>query len=307
MKLKKLVLSAIVIASLGAGGASADIILNPSAPNAGAVGGTALDPTTGAFNTFNSQIAFTSRLDINGTNATQLTPQTFSESVNFQILNFNPQADSTSGVTDRYNVYGTAQITGSGVWVGNQFVVNSFAGLNVNVYGSPGCTTGGSHPSNPCGTDSGLRFAEPTTSSASTLAQFGITPGSLDFLLGTAAINLAAPNQASATIAASGNSATETINAELHFTPAPGTFGIGGFWQSLTSLGMTVGSQAGGNSQNTTFSVSGGVTTVIVHNTSGIDRGGGSLDYSQSVPEPASIALLGLALAGMGFMRRRQS
>src|SRR6185295_17627448 len=116
---------------------------------------------------------------------------------NFQILNFNPVAGSVSNVTNTYNVYATFKVTGTGIWTSaGTFQVTTLASLNANVYGSAGCTLSGSHPGNACAVGSGLTFADPTTANAATLAQFGITQGSADLLLGSASLVATGSNNA---------------------------------------------------------------------------------------------------------------
>jgi hypothetical protein len=309
MKLKNLAMAVMLAASPFTMEAHASFLtLNPSATNGGA--GT-LDAGTSSFETNNSQTAFTSLLDVGATTGAT----TYSESGNLQILNFNPAPGTTSNVTNTYNVYATFKVQGTGAWTdATTFVAdpNAISLFDVTIYGSPGCTTSGSHPGSGCGATSGLVFSTPTTGNATTLAQFGITQSPADFLLGNSTLIPTTTNQASFTLSSdpnsnSGGTAATNIIALVDFTPAAGTSGVGGFWEKPDPFLINIGTQEGGNNNNTNYAVSGGHVVITTTNVGGVNQGGGSLNYEAVVPEPGTLALLSaglLAAGGAGFRRK---
>jgi len=290
MKLSRIAAALFTAGSLVASVAFADTVtLNPSAPNTGAVNGSALSGTNGAFNTDKATTNFGSILTINSAPVVGASAS-FTETGFFLVDAFS--GAPSSGVGINYNVYALFTITGTGTWLAPTFYSGNLAGLNISVsiYGSPGSAS-----------------VNPFTPG---VGQFGITPDASDFLLGTATLNT--PVTAFATLGP-GTGATTTFNATLDFTPAAGTTGINGFWTAPTPFDVALSTSAtgipptGGN--GTTYAVSGGKTTITT-NVTPLKAGSGSgniLFSVNNVPEPGALALVGIALAGLGIASRRKA
>ena len=292
MKLTKLIpLSILFAASVAATSVSATIVtLNPSANNGGA--GT-LSAAYGPFQTDKGTTNFASLLNIGATTGAT----SFTETGFLDINEWSITPNTTSGLKqpNGYFVYATFTISGTGSWIGNTFVAdNNSVTVTANVFGSPG--------------NNQVQYSNPSAGNL-----FGVTPGASDFLLGTASLNLAL--SANATISGNttppNNLATEAFDAILNFTPAAGTSGPGGFWQSPFPFNVTLNTSATGNAgtPGTTYTVSGGHVLILTSVTAGpnpIGAGSGNVIFqTAAVPEPSTIALLGIALLVIGGIVRK--
>lgn len=293
MKINRLASAALVACSLVATSAFADIVtLNPSAANAGAANGSVLSAANTSFQTDKATTNFASILTIDSAPGS-VGVTTVTETGFFLVDGFSGVSGVVSGVGSNYNIYALFTITGVGQW-GTPFLPNNFfgstTGLSVTAtfYGSPGATS--------------VNPVTPTSGNP-----FGITPDASDFILGTATL-LQAFN-ATAQLGP-GTGASTSFGAKLAFTAATGTTGVGGFWEAPTPFNFTLGTSAtgvpptGGN--GTTYAVSGG-KTIITTNVTSLKAGAGSgnVIFEQNrVPEPGSLALIGLAFAALGLSRR---
>lgn len=287
IKLSKFAAAAAVVCSAVVSSAYADIVtLNPSAANAGAANGSALSADA-AFQTDKATTNFASILTINsvpGAAGVKAVTET-----GFFLVDAFAGAP-TSGVGQNFNVYALFTISGFGQWLAPNFFFGSPVGLTVTAtfYGSPGSSS-----------------VNPVTPTAGN--PFGITPDASDFVLGTA--TLLQSTNATAQLGP-GTGASTSFGAKLAFTAAPGTTGIGGFWEAPTPFDFTLGTSAtgvpptGGN--GTSFDVVGGKTIITTNVTSlGAGAGSGNVIFEQNkVPEPGSLALIGLAFAALGLSRR---
>jgi hypothetical protein len=277
----KLLSAAVAVGALLAStGASALVVtLNPQADNGLGANGV-ISGANAAFNTVGFQSNLTSTLVIAGNTGVQ----TYSETGMIDITSFQDSLSATiaSGVFSNYRIKGAFTLTGSGSWSGGM---------------GPGA----------------MFTAAPGTNTLS-LNLFAESATAQTIQLGTASLDNSAPTVAfaiafggSGVIAGATGSALTSLTAGLTFTPAAGTEGANGFFQAPSpfNIALAVGN-AGGNTTNTGYSVSAGGVVTFVTPISGQNSGTANVSFISAVPEPGALALVGIALAGLGLSSRRK-
>jgi hypothetical protein len=294
---KKLLSAALITGSLFLTGVAAAVplTLTPTNPNPGCtdLGGGACGAvgTSPQFNTDNATTQYSGKLDI----AAASGATTFAEAGNLRIVSFQLLGLTQASGVDRqsggnYDIYATYTTTGTGTWVGpTTFLTTSVNTLNVTLYASP---------------SSGTQVVLGNVASGASLAG-AFTPGSQDFILGTASLIASGANVGIASYDSTTGAASTSLQALLNFNPAPGTTGVNGFFTAPIPFVITIGAQAGGNPNNTTAAPNGGgirITTNINN------PGGGSLAFTAAaIPEPGALSLVGIALLGLSAVGRRKS
>lgn len=274
------ILSAALVAGtmFGASIASAAVLvtLNPQADNG--LGANGVIGTNAAFQAVGFQSNLSSNLVINGNTGVT----SYSETGTITITSFQDALNNTVvsgvGIPGGYQLVGNFTLTGFGSWAGSQF--NALPGSN-NL----------------------------------TLNLQAISQTSQTINLGTATLNPASPAIAFAIAFGAGGvsagasgSALTSLTAGLNFTPAAGTEGANGFFQAPNPfyINLSVGN-AGGNPSNTAYSVSPSGVVTFVTPTPGANQGTANVTFVAPVPEPGALALVGVALAGLGLFTRRKA
>ena len=269
MKIQKLLPVAIAAISIFAAAtvqAGAIVTIDPQANNGGAG---AVDLTEPAFNTDGFLGSLGSVLTISGLAGAQ----TYSEVGRIQVSDFQlNNANLNTNVSNTYDLYADFTLSGSGAWTANNFQANLFG--NVLAFS--------------LGADIDMN-------------------GTVDIALGTGTLSNAFPAVAFAVIFPPIGPllapALTSFSATVEFSPAAGTEGIGGFFRAPTPFSIDIfAGNVGGTLNDTTYVVNGDGSVAIT--TVG---GSGNFDFvNRQIPEPSSLALIGLALAGAGFASRRK-
>lgn len=278
MSPKKLLSAALVASTLlvsGVASAATLVTFNPTALNGGAGQLSTNDPN---FQAVGFQSNLSSSLVINSNGGSNVG---FLETGTIDITSFVDASNTATALLNAgsdYHIFGNFTISGTGNWTGTTYTANQ-AGLSlvVNLIGDPGAIGGGD-----------------------------------TFSLGTATL---APGPALAFAIAFGSvangasgAAVTSLTADLNFTPAAGTTGIGGFFEAPDPLNLRLSvGNAGGNIQNTAYSVSAGGVVTFTTPIPGTNAGTANVTFvNQTVPEPGALSLAGLALLGVAFARKRK-
>lgn len=281
------VVSAALIGMSGLASAAINVTFNPSAGNNDAANKTIFAGQS-AFQWNSIQTTLSSMLDINAAFGSGVGWQESGHLIFNTYNGGNQRQGNRTYAGGAYDIYGTFTGTGTGDWIANQFTVTGINGFTIQLYASPA-------------TGTALTAGTATTG---TQANGGITAGSKDFLLGTATFagSFGGTNAQLGT----GGVATTQLTANFNFVPASNDYvGVGGFFEAPVPFVLQLQASGSTNSAQSVYTID--ASGVHIVTAAGGGATGNIRALSNNVPEPGALALVGVALAGLGLFSRRKA
>ena len=280
-------LSAALIGMSGMASAALNVTFNPAAANNDAANKTIFNGQS-AFTWNSIQTSLSSMLDINAATGSNVAWQESGHLIFNTYNGGNQRQGNRTYAGGAYDIYGIFTGTGTGNWVANDFTVTGINNFNIQLYASPA-------------TGTALAANSATTG---TQVNGGVTAGSKDFLLGTAAF--AGSFGGTSAQLGGGGTATTQLTANFFFTPASSDYvGVGGIFEAPVPFSLQLQASGSTNSASSAFTVDG--TGVHIGTAAGGGATGNIRALANDVPEPGALALVGIALAGLGFASRRKA
>lgn len=280
------VVSAALIGMSSLASAAINVTFNPSAANNDAANKTIFAGQS-AFQWNSIQTSLSSALDIDSATGNNIGWQESGHLIFNTYNGGNQRQGNRTYAGGAYDIYGVFVGSGTGDWAANQFTVTGINGFTIKLYASPATGTA----------------LTAGTSATGTQANGGITAGSKDFLLGSA--TFAGSFGGTNAQLGGGGAATTQLTANFNFVPASNDYvGVGGFFEAPVPFVLQLQASGSTNSAQSVYTTDASGVHIIT--AAGGGATGNIRALSNNVPEPGALALVGVALAGVGLFSRRK-